>query len=422
MAHPLQTLVQQLGRTAARNGLSRLADAELLRRFKTDRDPLAFEAIIWRHGMMVLGVCRRVLGQRGDAEDAFQATFLALIRFAPSVRSGESLAGWLYRVARRQSIRASGQKERQTHRESQAARAEAVFDDDFDRSELRAILDREIERLPSRNREAFILCHLEGRAHEDAARELNCPLGTLHSRLARAKERLRVRLGVHGEVVPVVATLLVSPQLVNATVSAAIEFANGSILATAASAVAISFGGRSLMGLINAKCIAAAVLAVITISSGAVFLHRPTASATPAPAVLAPVEPTIDELKRENQRLRQEVASLKKRLADFEGQPLLPAEAPTEREVLRALRKEGKAQFSEIKIVTEKILDQLGPVRVYPLVGIGQVRSQHWKCTVYYLESDAKEAKNADGSEKTRRVQVVYIDKNTFVTAGDQAK
>jgi len=95
MAHPLQTLVQQLGRAAARNGLSRLADAELLRRFKTDRDPLAFEAIIWRHGMMVLGVCRRVLGQRGDAEDTFQATFLALIRYAPSVRSGESLAGWL---------------------------------------------------------------------------------------------------------------------------------------------------------------------------------------------------------------------------------------------------------------------------------------------------------------------------------------
>jgi RNA polymerase sigma factor (sigma-70 family) len=422
MAHPLQTLVQQLGRAAARNGLSQLADAELLRRFKTDRDRLAFEAIIWRHGMMVLGVCRRVLGERGDAEDAFQGTFLALVRFAPSVRSGESLAGWLYRVARRHSIRASGRTERQVHRESRAARAEAVFDDDFDRSELRAILDREIERLPSRNREAFILCHLEGRAHEDAARELNCPLGTLHSRLARAKERLRARLGVHGELVPVVATLLVSPQLVNATVSAAIKLANGSVLATVASAVAISFGGRNLMGFINAKCIAAAVIAVATICSGAVFLHRPAASATSEPAALAPAEPTIEELKRENQRLRQEVASLKKRLAEFDGQPLLSAEAPSEREVLRALRNEVKGQLSEIEIVTEKMVDQLGPVRVYPLVGIGQVRSQHWKCTVYYLESDAKEAKNADGSKKTKRVQVVYIDKNSFVTAADQAK
>jgi FtsZ-binding cell division protein ZapB len=177
------------------------------------------------------------------------------------------------------------------------------------------------------------------------------------------------------------------------------------------------------MGLINAKCIAAAVLAAATIGSGAVFLHQPAARATPAPTALALPEPTIEELKRENQRLRQEVASLKKRLAEFEGQPLLPDEAPTDQEVLQALRKEVKGQFSEITIVKNKLLDQLGPMRVYPLAGICQLRSEHWKCTVYYLlESDAKEAKNADGSKKAQRVQVVYIDKNTLVTAGDQAK
>jgi RNA polymerase sigma factor (sigma-70 family) len=421
MAHPLQTLVEQLGRAAARNGLAPLADAELLRRFATDRDPNAFEVIVWRHGGMVLDVCCRVLGRRGDAEDAFQATFLALIRHAPSVRSGESLAGWLYRVARRHSTRARGQKERQIHRESRSARAEAVVDDDFEHSEWRALLDREIERLPSRFREAFILCHLEGRAHEDAARELNCPLGTLHSRLARAKERLRARLGTSGGV-PVVATLLVSPRLVNATVSAAIELAHGSVLATSTSAVANSFGGRELMGFVNAKCIAAAVLAVATIGSGAVFLQQPTASATPEPAARAPAEPTVEELKRENRRLRQEVASLKKRLAEFEGQPHLRDEAPTEAQVLQALGKEDMGELDEITIVKNKFLDQLGPTQLYPTVGMAQLRSVHWKCTVYYLESDAKGAKNADGKKKAPRVQVVYIDKNTLVPAGDQVK
>lgn len=270
MPHPLRTLVEQLGRAAARNGLAQLTDAELLRRFAADRDPLAFEVIVWRHGAMVLNVCDRVLGRRGDAEDAFQAAFLALIRHAPSVRSGESLAGWLHRVARRHCTRVRGQKERQLRRESRSARAEAVVDDDFERAEQRALLDREIERLPSCYREAFILCHLEGRAHEDAARELNCPLGTLHSRLARAKERLRTRLGTGGGV-PVVAALLVSPKLVNAAVSAATELVNGSVLATSAPAVASSFGGRELMSFINVKCLAAAVLAVVTLGSGPCF-------------------------------------------------------------------------------------------------------------------------------------------------------
>ncbi|HEV3440856.1 MAG TPA: RNA polymerase sigma factor, partial [Gemmata sp.] len=206
MSHLLQTMVHQLGRTVVREGLAKLGDSELLRRFTADSDSLAFEAIIWRHGTMVFDVCRRVLGRRGDAEDAFQATFLSLLRHACSVRSGESLAGWLYRVARRLSVRMSRQRDHRAHRESQAARPEAQIFDDVERTDWRRLLDREIERLPARYRDAFILCHLEGRDHKEAARELGCPLGTLHSRLARAKERLRAQLGLGGLVFPVVAT------------------------------------------------------------------------------------------------------------------------------------------------------------------------------------------------------------------------
>ena len=126
MARALSHLVHHVGRIAARDGLAHLADGELLRRFASDRDPLAFEALVWRHGAMVLGVCGRVLGRCGDADDAFQATFLALVRHAYAVRAGESLAGWLYRVARRISLRAARQRVRRSRRSPAMPRAPAA--------------------------------------------------------------------------------------------------------------------------------------------------------------------------------------------------------------------------------------------------------------------------------------------------------
>src|SRR5689334_334397 len=122
----LSDLVHHLGRVAARDGLTHVADGELLRRFAADRDPLAFEALVRRHGPMVLGVCGRVLGRTADVEDAFQATFLVLVRRATAVRSGESLAGWLYRVARRVSTRLGRQNSRRVLRERLAARPEGT--------------------------------------------------------------------------------------------------------------------------------------------------------------------------------------------------------------------------------------------------------------------------------------------------------
>lgn len=420
MPHLLQTMVHQLGQTVAREGLTKLTDAELLRRFTTDCDALAFEAIIWRHGTMVLDVCRRVLGRREDAEDAFQATFLSLIRHARSIRSGESLAGWLYRVARRLSVRMSRQRNHQTQRESQAARPEALILNEVECADWLKSLDREIERLPARYREAFILCHLEGRNHQDAARELGCPLGTLHSRLARAKERLRARLGLCTLAFPVVAAALVSPQLVNATVIAANEFTKG-VFPAASAAVMLSKEGGNLMGFIHTKCLAVAILAVATIGSSAVLLNQPTASATSTPVASAPAEPTIEELKRENQRLRQEIVRLNKRLAGLERKQFAQYELlPTDQEVLQAMRKgeTDRREWTEIEIVKNKILEQLGSPRFYPLVGVAQLRTERWECVVYYLESDAKNAE----AKKTPRVQVVHIEKSILVTARDSPK
>jgi RNA polymerase sigma factor (sigma-70 family) len=424
----LSQLVHQLGRVAARDGLGQLPDPELLRLFAADRDALAFEVLVWRHGAMVFDVCGRVLGRGADAEDAFQATFLALVRHARAVRCGESLAGWLYRVARRVSTRAGHQRVRQVRRERRAARPEAVLaDDDAERADWRALLDREVERLPARYREAFILCHLEGRAHEDAARELGCALGTLHSRLARAKERLRVRLAACGVALPVVMPAAASARLVTQTVNAAVGLAQGSVVATASVAVALSQGVWRPMVLLKTKFVLAAVLAVTAAGSGVVILNQPSATATPTPAIRAPEDPALAELRRENERLRRELIDAKKKLAEAEAKlARLPVEdPPTDAEVLRAMPKaaRGVPDVSEefrddITIVKSKILDRLDPPRVFPKIGTARLRTQHWECTVYYNETTETNGRQV----KKPRVQVVYIDKDSLVIAPGAAK
>jgi RNA polymerase sigma factor (sigma-70 family) len=418
MARALQELVQRLGRKLASSGLAHLADAELLRQFSTHGNAAAFEVLVWRHGSMVFHVCDRVLGSRGEVDDAFQATFLALVRHARSIRSAEALAGWLYRVARRMSIRLSRQSARRVRRETIVSRPEAVIVDDIERSDWRAVLDRELERLPVRYREAFILCHLEGRAQEDAARELGCPLGTLHSRLARAKVLLRARLRAWSVAIPAVAAGTVSARLVHATVAAAVGFAEGSVVAASTSAVALSHEVGKPMALVKIKCLIAAALAVTTLGSSAVLLKQPAVIAAPKFATPAHDEPTIEDLKRENDRLRREVASLKKRLAEVDA--ALRDDSPSDAEILRALPRvaDGGATITitrdNITITKEKILDRIDPPRQFPLVGTARLWHRHWECVVHFTETSA-------GTTK-QRVQVIYIDKDTLLHVTSDAK
>ena len=407
MSQVLSELVRHLGRVAVRDGLAALADGELLRRFATDRDTAAFEALVWRHGGLVLGACTRVLGRGGDVEDAFQATFLALVRHARSVRAGGSLAGWLYRVARRVSTQARRERVRRTKRECLTARAEAVTSDAAEWADWRAMLDREVERLPRPYREAFVLCHLDGRAHEDAARELGCPLGTLHSRLARAKERLRARLGS----VLVVAGVVVSERLVASTARAA-EAQVGT------AAVALSQGVWSHMALFKTKLVVVAVSAVVAVGSGGLLLGPPAATATQPPA--APAEPTTEELRRENERLRREVARLTKLLGGENRAAALRGDddPPTDAQVLRAMTKEvadRRPVIDQVTIVKEKLIDRLDATRMFPLVGEARVRHRHWQCTVYFMESEER----PEGRVLTPRVQVVYLDQNTLVRVAE---
>ena len=180
-----------------------LSDGQLLDRVndsKGDRAEAAFAVLVERHGPMVLRVCRDVVGNPHDAEDACQAVFLVLARKAGSVRSRESAAGWLFGVARKVSSRARLDEARRREHERRKAELAARQLLDATRPESWEELYEEIDRLPESYRAAVVLCHLEGLTHEEAASRLRCPLRTLQSRLLRARARLRDRLARRGVV------------------------------------------------------------------------------------------------------------------------------------------------------------------------------------------------------------------------------
>src|SRR5262245_23036602 len=174
-------------------------DGELIDRFLAGREEAAFAELVRRHGPMVLGVCRRILSDPHDAEDAFQAAFLVLARGAGSIRDRRSVGSWLYGVALRVSRRARLQAARRRAREKGADPMPQP--DPFDAVEwrdLRPVLDEELGRMPDKYRAPLVLCYLEGKSHEEAARHLGWPNGTVCGRLARARDMLRRRLERRG--------------------------------------------------------------------------------------------------------------------------------------------------------------------------------------------------------------------------------
>ncbi len=197
-----------------------LGERQLLDRFLTRADESAFEAIVGRHGPMVLSVCRHVLADEHDVEDAFQATFLVLVTKAGSIRDRDVLGTWLYGVARRVAVRAQTKARRRQSRECPGVEGIDVRDDRcnlVESNEIRTMVGAELDRLPQRLRDPLILCDLEGRTHEQAALELRCPVGTVKSRLSRGRKRLRARLARRGLATP---SLLPGPMLVGDPMSA----------------------------------------------------------------------------------------------------------------------------------------------------------------------------------------------------------
>jgi RNA polymerase sigma factor (sigma-70 family) len=175
-----------------------MPETQLLERFIGENDPAAFRTLIDRHGPMVLAVCRSVLDESHDVEDAFQSTFLVLVQSAPTIRQGASLGPWLHRVALRVSQRARATATQRRAREKRRSRSEAEPDRDLSEIVSRPIIHEELNRLPDRDRLPLVLCYLEGKTNEQAAAQLRWPVGTVKGRLWRARGQLRDRLSRRG--------------------------------------------------------------------------------------------------------------------------------------------------------------------------------------------------------------------------------
>jgi RNA polymerase sigma factor (sigma-70 family) len=283
-----------------------LTDAQLLERFVARRDEeaeRAFGELLARHGPMVLGVCRRMLRDVHSADDAFQAAFLVLVRRAGSVR-GESLGPWLHGVTYHVASRARALAARRRERDGVNIDQWEAPVDEPDRVELRAIVDEEVHRLPEAYRAAAVLCYLAGHTHEEAAVRLRCPVGTVKSRLSRARDLLRARLNRRGlaltagvltsALVAEAAPVAVPAKLAGSTTRAATRLAGGKAATEMGVSSSVAGAAEATLGdLISARLkvagivlLAAGVVATVAIRPGrhADGAGGPVAAARPVSA------------------------------------------------------------------------------------------------------------------------------------------
>lgn len=243
----LRRAIQDLRRVIVHQCDPARTDRQLLDRFIEHRDDEAFAALVHRHGRVVWGVCRRVVGHHHDAEDAFQATFLVLARKAPSIKTPALLGNWLYGVAYRTALKARTMARRRQTKEGQVSeipepktQAAAWYD-------LEPIVDQELAALPEKYRVALVLCDLEGRTGKEAAGHLRIPEGTLSSRLRTARMMLAKRMVRHG--------LTCSGGAIASLLShhAASAGAPASVLSSTIQAAPLCAAGHVATGLVSAK-------------------------------------------------------------------------------------------------------------------------------------------------------------------------
>jgi RNA polymerase sigma factor (sigma-70 family) len=304
--------IRDLGTLFSVGAVGGLSDGQLLGRFVERREQAVFEAILLRHGPMVWGVCRRVLRDHHDAEDAFQATFLVLARRSASIAHREKLGNWLYGVAYQTAMKARAKRTKRRGREGQVPdMPEPTVMPDELRDDLAESLDRELSRLPEKYRLPIILCELEGRSHREAANQLGWPIGTVSGRLSRARAMLAGRLSRRGVTLTVgtLAVLLaqesasanVPTKLISSTAQAASLFAAGAASATGmVSAEVAALTGEVMMTMLLKKSQAIVFSAVGAL--GLVAGLAWAASKDPDPAKVASV-PTVDD---ESTSFRQE--------------------------------------------------------------------------------------------------------------------
>jgi len=284
------SLLWQIRMLVAAEHTRRLTDRELLEHFARERDEAAFAALVQRHGPMVLRVCRGVLGHEQDAEDAFQAAFLVLARKVATLRWQESIASWLYEVARRLAQEAKAKVLKRQVREGLAGLRQAADPlAGITGRELLEALDEELLRLSEPYRAPLVLCCLEGKSGDEAARQLGCSLSTLKRRLSRARRLLQARLKRRGIALraAAVATLLLhsaasatlTPGISQSTARAAVLYAAGGNVAGAVSAQAVALSEALLKGLFLTNFVTkwklgVALLAVCLVGGASLWAHQ----------------------------------------------------------------------------------------------------------------------------------------------------
>jgi RNA polymerase sigma factor (sigma-70 family) len=320
----LTSVLRHLRRTALLSESAAQTDGDLLNRYLIERDDAAFEALLGRHGAMVLGVCRRILGNEADAHDAFQATFLVFVRKAASIQPRGMVGNWLYGVAQRTSLRARAiNRQRQANARWSATPMLRDPSRDQAQMEINDLLDQELSHLPDKYRAPVVLCGLEGRSLQEAARQLDCPAGTVASRLARGRELLAKRLARQGLALSgtALATSL-AQQAAAAGVPAALY------ASTAQAASALAFGPALAAGIISSEVLTlmegtvrtmvfsklqwvAVICLSLSLAGGGGTLiyrasgaekHRPRQFATPSAADQKPAQPQPDKEKVEKSK------------------------------------------------------------------------------------------------------------------------
>lgn len=282
--HPLHSVLQYLRTLAGPPDLTQLSDRQLLLRYVQERDELSFAALVRRHAPLVMGVCCRMLTCAEDAEDVFQATFLVLARKASSLRWRDSIANWLFEVAERLALKSRTETARRQRHERQAAKMQRMENTtEGSLKELSTVLDEELRNLPQRYRLPLLLCYLEGRTREQAARQMGWSLRTLHRRLNRGLALMRARLTARDLTL---SSVLVSAELAQQTVSAhlpatllrdtvhaALAF---SLQADAARlpAVVLAEEGLKSMALVKGKMMVTLLLVVGAVVAGAGVLTQ----------------------------------------------------------------------------------------------------------------------------------------------------
>jgi RNA polymerase sigma factor (sigma-70 family) len=327
----MSVVIQHLRRAMLLQDEAGLTDGQLLEDYISRRAEAAFAALVQRHGPMVWSVCRRVLTNYHDAEDAFQATFLVLVRRAASIASPELLANWLYGVAHQTAMKSRATLARRKARERQVAEMPqpAVLEQDL-YNDPEPLLDQELSCLPDIYRVVIVLCDLEGKTRKEAARHLGLPEGTIGSRLARARMLLAKRLvkrGVtlSGAALAAVLSRNVAPAgvpdaVVSSTIRAASFYAAGKVAAAGPVSVKVATlteGVLKSMLLSRLKIVVAVVLAlgVITLGGGLSYrIHATEEAAVSGPAALATPAPREGKAgrSRDDETLKHTLLTLEK--------------------------------------------------------------------------------------------------------------